>query len=155
MVKLPENADLIHLRNYFNENPEANFIGSLSQSKLTKDGFDLLTYNSFGICDQVHLRTDSDGGLTRVQASLRSKGHQAKSSIAEIAAYSKLRVAGPSYFNSLKNLYSIEQHGQEFQNFDMFIPKDQVRKFVLGFGSKVNLLLSGGSNYWKSYSDEY
>ena len=114
-----------------------------------------MTYNSFGICDQAHLRTDSEGGLTRVEASLRSNGHQARSSIAEIAAYSKLRVAGPSYFNSLKNLYSIEQHGQEFQNFDMFIPKNQVRKFVLGFGSKVNLLLSGGSNYWKSFSGEY
>lgn len=127
----------------------------MGQSKLTKEGFDLLTYNSFGICDQARLRTNSEGGLTRVKASLRMNGHQATSSNAEIAAYSKLRVAGPSYFNSLKNLYSIEQHGQEFQNFDMFIPKDRVRKFVLAFGSEVNVLLSGGSNYWKSYSGEY
>jgi hypothetical protein len=127
----------------------------LSQSKLTQDGFDLLTHNNFGICDQARLSTDSEGGLTRVEASFRSNGHRARSSIAEVAAYSKLRVAGPSYFESLKDLYSIEQHGQEFQNFDMFIPKNQVRKFVLGFGSKVNLLLSGGSNYWKSFSGEY
>jgi hypothetical protein len=35
LVKFPESADLIQLRDYFNENPQANFIDSLSQSKLT------------------------------------------------------------------------------------------------------------------------
>lgn len=99
--------------------------------------------------------TNAEGGLARVQASMRSNGHQARSNIAEIAAYSHLRVAGPSYFSSLKNLYSVDQHGQEFQSFDSLIPKDQIRRFALAFGSNVDLLLQGGSNYWKSYSDEY
>lgn len=88
MVKHPESADLIQLRDYFNENPQANFIDSVSQSKLSQEGFNMLTYNSFGICDQAHLKTNLEGGLTRVQASLGSSRHQARSSIAEVAAYS-------------------------------------------------------------------
>lgn len=30
-----------------------------------------------------------------------------------------------------------------------------MRRFALAFGSNVDLLLQGGSNYWKSYSEEY
>ena len=74
-LKEPEHAELIQLRDYFNKNPHANFIESSGPSKLGQADFDLLTYNSFGICDQVSLATNHEGGLTRVQASMRSNGH--------------------------------------------------------------------------------
>jgi hypothetical protein len=65
----------------------------------------------------------------------------------------------PRYEDFLKGLYSTSQSGQEFPTFDGLIPRGHLgfenKHFVLTFGSKFDLELTGGANFWKEYKDEY
>lgn len=150
--------ELIKLKEMFDRNPSAQFKDQLVQEKFTPAQYAVLAHNNFGICDQAFLRTDSEGGLTRVTASLRHN-EKAESDQAEIAAFASLKTRGPSYQDFLKDLWSSDQAGQEFQSFDHFAPSfDPVskrHKFIAAFGSSFELQLRGGSNYWKTFSGEY
>jgi len=87
------------------------------------------------------------------------EGNIIESSKAEIASYSRLTTVKPRYEDFLKGLYSTSQSGQEFPTFDGLIPRGHLgfenKHFVLTFGSKFDLELTGGANFWKEYKDEY
>ena len=74
-VKSSSNSDLIKVREHFNRNSKINFIDESGITPFNKEEYNLLSYNSFGICDQVYLKTNSESGLTRVQASFKSMGN--------------------------------------------------------------------------------
>jgi len=75
------------VREHFNRNSKINFIDETGITSFNKEDYNLLTYNNFGICDQVYLKTNSESGLTRVQASFKSLGSIVQGSVAEVAAY--------------------------------------------------------------------
>jgi hypothetical protein len=58
----------------------------------------------------------------------------------------------------LSDLYSKQQAGQEFQTFSSFDPNNQserLRKFIVAFGTSFVWEVSGGSNFWREFKDEY
>jgi len=118
----------------------------------------LMTFNNFGICDQLMVQS-KDLGISRVRASFFAGDKTIESEEAEIGSYQHLATANPDYTEFLTNLLSKQQAGQEFQTLKKFDPNDgernDIKFFSLSFGTSITWDVKGGSNFWSEFKDGY
>lgn len=153
-----KNTELLRLRDRFDAEPKAVFENQLQPFRnFTPEEQHIAEHNNFGICDQVLLKA-KDEGLTRITATYDGPEKMIESSKAEVATYSKLTCQKPDYEQFLSSLYSTTQSGQEYATFEGMIPTGhgfKKKHFVLVYGSKFDLELTGGANFWKEFIEEY
>ena len=110
--------ELLKLRQRFDENQQAIFVSDLQNNK-PKLSEKLMTFNNFGICQQVTVSAAVEG-LGRIRAVYQSKDLTTKSvesELAEIAVYKKLETTSPQiplFFSDLYTKKSVGQLSQEF-----------------------------------------
>ena len=114
-----------------------------------------MIHNNFGICTQVQIQTGAEG-LGRLRSIFASEdpldAKVIESEFAEIAVYKPLTTTFPDVSSFFNDLYSKYQIGQEFQNFDQFFQRDQLNLLT---GTEMIWSVTGGTNFWKDYSDKY
>jgi len=74
------------------------------------------------------------------------------SGYAEIAVYKNLSTLEPSYDHFFADLYSRNQSKEETIQFNQFYESGV---FVLAFGSSLEWIVQGGTNFWKDIANKY
>ena len=80
----------------------------------------LMTYNNFGICSQQLIKAGKNRGLAHLKASFtiyekfNGPSRILESELAEIALYHPLESIAPIQSEFVRDLYSVNQIGQEF-----------------------------------------
>lgn len=75
-----------------------------------------------------------------------------ESNFAEVAAYERLNTIHPNYNFFFSNLYSLSQNPQEEK---LFTKMYENKTFDLAFGSSLQWVITGGTNFWKDVIEKY